>query len=137
MTERKPPGVGFQTWVERRIREATERGEFDNLPGAGKPIADLDEPHDELWWIKRKLRREQLSYLPPTLALRKEAEDALVAASQAGSEGQVRRIVAEINRKILEGNRKAASGPPLNLAPLQVERVLRSWHARQTSPDNP
>ena len=66
MTDRKPAGVGFGTWVERQIREAAERGEFDNLPGAGKPIADLDKPHDELWWVKDKLRREQLSYLPPT-----------------------------------------------------------------------
>jgi Domain of unknown function (DUF1992) len=137
MTERKPPGVGFQTWVERQIREATERGEFDNLPGAGRPIPDLDEPHDELWWVKRKLRREDLWYLPPTLALRKEAEDALIAVSQAGSEGEVRRIVADINRKILEGNRKAASGPPLNLVPLDVERVVRTWRAGQTSPDKP
>ncbi|MFL6219846.1 MAG: DUF1992 domain-containing protein, partial [Actinomycetes bacterium] len=85
MTDRKPPGVGFGTWVERRIREAAERGEFDNLPGAGKPIADLDKPHDELWWVKDKLRRENLSYLPPTIALRKEAEDALAAAYEAGS----------------------------------------------------
>ena len=68
MTERKPPGIGFGTWVERQIREAAERGEFDNLPGAGKPIADLDKPHDELWWVKDKLRREHLSYLPPTIA---------------------------------------------------------------------
>jgi hypothetical protein len=52
-----------------------ERGEFDNLPGAGKPIPALDKPHDELWWITQKLRRENLSYLPATLALRKEAED--------------------------------------------------------------
>ena len=131
MTERKPPGVGFGTWVERQIREATERGEFDNLPGAGKPIADLDKPHDELWWIKQKLRREQLSYLPPTIALRKEAEEALLEASRAGSEDQVRRIVADINRKIVEGNRKAASGPPLNLMPFDVERVVRTWRERR------
>ena len=134
MTERKPPEVGFGTWVERQIREATERGEFDNLPGAGKPIADLDRPHDELWWVKQKLRRENLSYLPPTIALRKEAEDALLAASQAGSEAQVRRIVADINRKILEGNRKAASGPPLNLMPFDVERVVRTWRERRAPP---
>jgi hypothetical protein len=134
MTERKPPGVGFGTWVERQIREATERGEFDDLPGAGKPIADLDQPHDELWWVKQKLRREQLSYLPPTIALRKEAEDALLAASRAGSEAQVRRIVADINRKILDGNRKAASGPPLNLMPFDVERVVRTWRERHGSP---
>jgi hypothetical protein len=141
MTERKPPGVGLGTWVERQIREATERGEFDNLPGAGKPIADLDKagkpiadldkPHDELWWVKDKLRREQLSYLPPTMALRKEAEDALLAASRAGSEAQVRRIVAEINRKIVDGNRKAASGPPPNLMPFDVERVVRAWREGQ------
>jgi hypothetical protein len=134
MTERKPPGVSVATWVERQIREATERGEFDNLPGAGKPIADLDKPHDELWWVKQKLRRENLSYLPPTIALRKEAEDALLAASQAASEAQVRRIVADINRKILDGNRKAASGPPLNLMPFDVERVVRTWRERRAPP---
>jgi Domain of unknown function (DUF1992) len=131
VTDRKPPGVGFQTWVERQIREAAERGAFDNLPGAGKPIEDLDRPHDELWWVKQKLRRENLAYLPPTIALRKEAEDALAAAAEAGSEADARRIVEEINRKILDGNRKAASGPPLNLAPFDPERVVRAWRERQ------
>ena len=131
MTERKPPDVGFRTWVERQIRDAMARGEFDNLPGAGKPIADLDKPHDELWWVKQKLRREDLSYLPPTLALRKEAEDALAAALRARSEGQARRILAAINRKIVEGNRKAASGPPLDLMPFDVERVVGDWRRRR------
>ena len=134
MTERKPPGVGFQSWVERQIQEAMERGEFDNLPGVGKPIADLDKPHDELWWVKDKLRRENLSYLPATLALRKEAEDALAAALRARSEAQVRRILAAINRKILDGNRKAASGPPLDLMPYDIERVVAGWRERQQRP---
>jgi hypothetical protein len=133
MTERKPPGVGFETWVERQLREAAERGAFDDLPGAGKPIPDLDKPHDELWWVKQKLRRENFSYLPPTIALRKQAEEALEAAARAGSEDAVRRIVADINAKIIEGNRKAASGPPLNLAPLDVERVVRDWRDRRGS----
>jgi hypothetical protein len=137
MTERKPRGVPFETWVERRIREATERGEFDNLPGSGKPIPDLDKPHDEQWWIRQKLRREDFAYLPPTIALRKQAEDALERAAQAGSEAEVRRIVADINAKIREGNRKAASGPPLNLSPLDVDRVVRDWRARQAPPDRP
>jgi hypothetical protein len=131
VTDRKPPGASFETWVERRIREAAERGAFDNLPGAGKPIPDLDEPHDELWWVRRKLRDEQLSYLPPTLALRKAAEEAMEAAARAGSEGQVRRIVADINARIVEGNRKAASGPPPNLVPFDVERVVQTWRERR------
>ncbi|MBY8850638.1 hypothetical protein [Saccharothrix longispora] len=29
MTERKPAGVGLETWIERQIREAQERGEFE------------------------------------------------------------------------------------------------------------
>jgi Domain of unknown function (DUF1992) len=133
MTGRKPPGVGFETWVERQIREATERGEFDDLPGAGKPIPDLDEPHDELWWVKRKLRRENFSYLPPTIALRKEAEDALEAALEAATEAEVREIVAAINGKIADGNRKATSGPPLNLAPFDPDQVVRRWRGRQAA----
>jgi hypothetical protein len=137
MTERKPPGVGFETWVERQLREAAERGAFDDLPGAGRPIPDLDKPHDELWWVKQKLRRENFSYLPPTIALRKQAEEALEAAALAGSEEEVRRIVAGINAKIIEGNRKAASGPPLNLAPFDVERVVRDWRDRRGSAEGP
>jgi hypothetical protein len=132
LTERKPAGVSFKSWVERQIREAMERGEFDNLPGAGKPIPDLDKPHDELWWVKRKLRREQLSHLPATLAVRREAEDALAAASRAQSEREVREIIAAINAKIVETNRKAASGPPLNLMPFDVERVVLRWRERDT-----
>ena len=131
MTERKPRDESFESWVERRIREARERGEFDNLAGAGKPIADLDQPYDALWWVKRKLRDERLTYLPPTLALRKEVEEALAAAARAGSEADVRRIVERINHKIREANRKAASGPPLNLMPFDVDRVLAAWRERR------
>ncbi len=31
----------WESPVERAIREAQERGEFDNLPGAGKPLRNL------------------------------------------------------------------------------------------------
>jgi hypothetical protein len=132
MTERKPPGVSFESWVDKQIREAMERGEFDNLPGAGKPIPDLDKPYDELWWVKQKLRRENASYLPPTLVLRKEAEDALAAASEAGSEADVRKIMAGINDKIREAIRKGLSGPPLNLMPFDVEDVVREWRRQHS-----
>jgi hypothetical protein len=48
----------LESLAERRIREAIERGELDNLPGAGKPIPDLDEPQDELSWLRRWMKRE-------------------------------------------------------------------------------
>jgi len=130
MTERKPPGVSFETWIERQIREAQARGEFDNLPGAGRPIADLDRPHDDLWWVKEKLRRENVSLLPPALALRKEAADALAQAMEATSEATVREIVADINAKIRQGIRTPHT-PPVNMMPFDMERVVDEWREKQ------
>ncbi len=129
MTERKPPGVSFETWIDRQVREAMERGEFDDLPGAGKPIPGIDKPHDDMWWVKDKLRRENVSVLPPTLALRKEAEEALNAAQDARTEGQATQIVSDINDKIRRANARPLEGPPLNLAPFDVERIVAKWRA--------
>ncbi|QGV79165.1 DUF1992 domain-containing protein [Streptomyces ficellus] len=132
MTERKPPGVDFESFVDKQIREATERGEFRNLAGFGKPLADDSAPYDELWWVKGKLHREGVApVLPPALALRKEAEDALEAVGRAASEAEVRRIVAAVNEKITEAVRLPPPGPPLRLAPLDVEEQVRRWRSRQ------
>jgi hypothetical protein len=49
-----------ETFAEQLIRAAVEQGKFDNLPGAGKPIKELDEPYDELWWVKKLMQREQV-----------------------------------------------------------------------------
>ncbi|MYS20152.1 protein of unknown function [Streptomyces sp. DvalAA-14] len=127
MTERKPPGVPFETWVDKQIREAEERGAFADLPGAGKPLPSLDTPYDELWWIKGKMQREGLSVLPPTLILRKEAEDAAAAVAAARSERQVRSILNGINEKIEAAIRRPPQGPPLNLKPFDVERAVADW----------
>ena len=130
MTRRKPPGANWESWIDRQVREAEERGEFDELPGAGQPIPGLDKPFDELWWVKDKLRREGLSYMAPSVALRKEANDALQAASRAETEADVRRIIADINEKIRAANRQTIAGPSLMLVPFDVERVVREWRER-------
>ena len=73
MTERKPAGVRFESWVERQIRDARERGSFDELPGAGKPLPKAAS--DDLAWVREKVRREGLpvsALLPPSLAVAKE-----------------------------------------------------------------
>jgi hypothetical protein len=132
MTERKPPGVDFESWVDKQIRDADARGEFDRLPGAGKPLpSDVESTYDELWWVKRKMAREGLSVLPPTLALRKEAEDALAAAVDAPTEGAARRIVEQINVKIRDVMFKPPPGPPLGLKPYDVEEVVGRWRERR------
>jgi hypothetical protein len=59
------------TWVDLQVQRAMERGDFDDLPGAGKPLA-LGETHDPDWWLKKLVERENVAVLPPSLALRKE-----------------------------------------------------------------
>ena len=130
MTKRKPPGVRWESWIDRQIREAEEQGEFEDLPGAGQPIPDLDKPHDELWWVRDKLRREDLSYMSPSVALRKQARDALAAALDAPTEVEARKIIADINTKIRDANRTGISGPALMLVPHDVDCVLRDWRDR-------
>jgi hypothetical protein len=130
MTERKPAWMTFETWIDKQIREAEERGEFDDLPGAGKPIPDIDGPADELWWVKAYLKREQLAYLPPTLLLRKEHEDTLAAIPKAPSEHAVRTAIGKLNEKISAAIRAPLAGPPLNLFPVDVEEQVRRWRAR-------
>ena len=129
MTQKKPPGVSLESWVENQIRDAMERGEFANLPGAGKPLPTIEQPADEMWWVREKLRRENVSYLPPTLAIRKELEDALGRVSQANSEAAVRSIVTAINERIVQINSRPTSGPSSNVMPLDIETVLRKWRA--------
>jgi hypothetical protein len=49
--------------AENRIREAIEQGKFEDLPGSGRPIADIDEPYDPDWWVKKWIRREGMGKL--------------------------------------------------------------------------
>jgi hypothetical protein len=133
MTERKPPGVTWESFVERKIREAQERGEFDDLAGAGQPIEGLDD-RDELWWIRQKLRQENISYLPPALAVRRQRDDALDLINRATTESAVRSIVAEVNAKIVEVNRNPMLGPPTTVMALDMERVVREWKESRPPP---
>ena len=135
---RKPKGATWESWVDRQIRDGIERGEFENLPGKGKPLdgigADGSETRrDEDWWLKAKLRRERLSYLPTTLAVRKEVEEALEAISRASNENVVRRIVADINQRIRDVNRRGADGPPSTVMPLDEDAVLDRWRTRRSA----
>jgi len=133
VTERKPPGVSFESWVDKQIRDASERGDFKDLPGFGKPLPDDTAPYDELWWVKGKMHREGVSVLPPALALRKEAEDALVAAYAAPSERIARKIVTDVNVKIRDMMFKPPPGPPLGMKPYDVEEVAREWRERRAT----
>ena len=137
MTARKPGSASWENWVEEMIREAQERGEFDNLPGKGKPLKGIDQPHDELWWVKEWLRRENVSITPPSIAIRKATEEFIARLGDVASEELVRTMAAELNTRIREVNRSATDGPPSNLMPMDVERVVEKWRTIRRSNSTP
>ena len=130
MTERKPPRVSWSGWIEQQIRGAERRGSFENLPGAGKPIPGLREPHDDMAWIAAKLRRENLpiaAILPPSLALAKEVEDLPERLAAEKSEAAVRRVVEDLNDRILKAHRRPQEGPPLRVMAQDVDKRVAAW----------
>ena len=124
-----------ESLIDEQIRKAQERGDFDNLPGKGKPLAGLDEPDDELWWVRRYISREGLStdaLLPPALQLRKETERLDETVRGLASEGAVRDVVAELNRGIAEWVRVPV-GPSVPLRLANADETVTRWRAARAA----
>ena len=131
MTRRRPPGLSYQTWVDQQVREAESRGAFDNLPGKGKPLADIDRPQHELDWIAAMLRRENVDasvLLPPSLLLRREVQDLRTTLAGLASEQAVRSHLDDLNTRIREAHRRPQEGPPLTVMSQDVDAAVARWH---------
>jgi hypothetical protein len=117
-----------ESWIDRQIREAQERGEFDNLPGAGKPLQGLDGRRDDDWWAKSLIEREKLPMpLPPSLALRKEVENLPDVLAKERTEAGARGVIDDLNRRILDDRRRLSSGPPIFVRTVEVETAMHEW----------
>src|SRR5215213_6065842 len=120
-----------QEWVDQQLRIAMERGEFDNLPGAGKPIKDLGAQHDPDWWIKRLIEREKITgVLPPALQLRKDDAELDARLDRHTAESEVRRELEEFNARVMKARYTPVDGPPLVTRPRDVEAEVARWRER-------
>ena len=135
MTEHKPAEMSWETWIEAQIRVAREKGAFDNLPGAGKPLPNLGQEHDPDWWVKKLIQREQISILPPSLELLRKVETELAAIERLHDEATVRRRLTALNVEIAKVNASALEGPPTRLGRLDVDKLVAKW--RQTRSADP
>ncbi len=121
----------WEASVEAQIRSAQERGEFDNLPGAGKPIPGRGMPYDESWWIKSFLDREQLPtdlLLPTPLLLRRRIERLPDEVRDLPTEQAVRSCVADLNAQVMAWLRNP-SGPRVVVRPVNADAVVQQWRA--------
>jgi hypothetical protein len=125
--------VGDWPNVEAQIRAAMARGDFDDLPGKGKPL-DLPEVHDPDWWVKSYVRREGVdtsALVHPTIALRREADTFPESLAVLTREEQARAVLDDFNRRVVAEWRRAMTGPSLPVVARQVavEPMIERWRA--------
>jgi len=125
----------YESFADRLIREAQERGEFDNLKGAGKPLPGLKGPPDPNWWVKGLIEREGIKPpLPPAMALRKEVAELAETVAPLREESAVREVAEDLKARILDLRRRPAGGPPVFVAGVDVGQVVAEWRRRREEP---
>lgn len=130
----------IETWVDQAIQQAQRRGDFDDLKGAGKPLANLESGDDPDWWVKGLIEREKLDMsaaMPTTMALRRERESFPASLIHLGQESQVRERLEDFNSRVLTDRRRPWAGPgsPPIVGRVDVDEMLAAWRAaraRQT-----
>jgi Domain of unknown function (DUF1992) len=138
MTERKPRGQSFPSWIDQQIADAEKRGVFDNLPGAGKPLNLKPSSGDGDYgqaWMRDYARREGVSpeeFLPTPLRLRREIEQLAGSVGEMRSEAEVRETAGDINRRIVEW-RRIPVGPPVHVPLVKTDEMVARWRAAQAA----
>lgn len=120
---------GFESVVDRQIRLAQERGDFDDLPGMGKPLPGWGTQDDDLWWVRDFVRREKISGgvgLPLSIRLAAEVERLPERLDRLASEQAVREAVADLNRRIAKYLR-APEGPHVPVRQVDVDQAVTDW----------
>lgn len=120
-------------WVDELVRQAMARGEFDDLPLAGKPIPGLGARYDPDWWLKNLVEREQITGILPPAQLR--ADDARLRdeLDRQFSEESVREVLAEFNARVVDARRQLLGGPPVVTPLRDVEEEVSLWRERRAA----
>jgi hypothetical protein len=93
-----------EKFIDKMIREAMARGEFDNLSGSGQPIdlsAYFAAPEDVR--LGHKLLKDA-NIIPEELELLKEAEELKMELRNSSTEEEKRKIRKAIDEKLLKYN---------------------------------
>ncbi|MFC6237396.1 DnaJ family domain-containing protein [Longivirga aurantiaca] len=119
-----------ESLAEKAIREAIERGEFDNLPGAGKPLK-LSNSGDPEWWLKNLVEREGDVPLGGAVSLRREADSFPESLADMPHEQAVRAVLEDFNARVTDDWRRpqVGKGIPVVARKVDVDAMVERWKA--------
>jgi len=125
----------YESLLDRQIRAAQERGEFDDLPGAGKPLASDSMPYRPDWWLNQVVERERVGAyaIPPALALRKIADELTRGAVECRAEREVRAAVTDYNERADHQRTLPQEGPAVVLPTLDEDAVVAGWRKARSA----
>lgn len=107
------------TWIEKRLSQLADDGYFDDLPGSGKPIPDIDTEYSPGWWASRWVERDAARQSRKEMRKRIQSD---VAAALELPRPEARIRLAEIAEGIDELNRLLDSEQ--QLPAIDVDLVL-------------
>jgi len=115
---------GLQKIIEQKIREAQMKGEFDNLPGAGKPVEIEDDRHvpEDLRMAYKILKNANC--VPPELELKKEIRRMEDMLENLSDEKEEYRQIKKINFKIMQLNMLRKTSPLLEDTEIYYKKVV-------------
>ncbi len=114
----------FDKIAEERIRQAMEHGEFDDLPGKGKPLEIEDDSHlpADLRMSYKILKNADC--LPPELELRKEILSTQELLSGIQDTQEKYRQMQKLNYLIMKLNLSRSRSVALEHNQVYYDRVL-------------
>lgn len=115
---------GYEKIVEQRIKEAVENGEFENLPGKGKPIPIEDDSHvpEDLRLAYKLLKNADC--LPPELLEKKEIRQMEDMLALVPDEKERYKLIKKINFKIMKLNVMGKKSPLLEEKQIYYKKLV-------------
>ena len=122
-------GKQYFDYIDEQIREAQERGEFDNLPGAGKPLNLDQNPYSGDKAMAYSLLKQN-GYAPPEVELTKEIRTRFEKARQKLEKLRQQRI--SLNSRLIQPfkSEKRAFNDAVGKATEQYDQLLRELNRK-------
>ncbi len=116
--------LGFHKIIEKRIKDAQKKGDFDDLPGSGEPIKIEDDSHvpEDLRLAYKILKNANC--VPPEIQLRKDIRRMEDMLEGIKDEKEKYRQIKKLNFMIMQLNMTRKASPLLEDTEIYYDKIV-------------